>query len=106
MLGLNEGHAMKTTLRDRGLLPNTIRFHHCLGAILIVFSLLAAAGCSKKTESVVVRGSNTFGEELAPRLIAEFRKAHPEVKFDTEFKGTSYGLGALMVSRCDIAAAS
>ncbi|MEO7677231.1 MAG: PstS family phosphate ABC transporter substrate-binding protein [Verrucomicrobiota bacterium] len=70
----------------------------------------AATSCSEKkaasTDTIVIRGSNTVGEELAPRLIAEFKKDHPSVKFDLEFKGTSYGLGALMVERCDIAAAS
>jgi phosphate transport system substrate-binding protein len=65
------------------------------------------AGCSGgKPETIVVLGSNTIGEELAPRLIAEFKKEHPEITFETEFKGTTYGMGALMVGRCDIAAAS
>ena len=73
--------------------------------LLLLFAL-ALAGCSPKAEVVVIRGSNTVGEELVPRLIAEFRKTHANVLFDTEFKGTSYGLGALMVDRCDIAAAS
>ena len=76
----------------------------------VVFVLLgvAATGCpSQKPETtIVVRGSNTFGEELAPRLFAEYRKDHPAVSFDHEFKGTPYGLGALMAGRCDIAAAS
>ncbi len=72
---------------------------------LMLFSLIIA-GCSRPAEKLVIRGSNTVGEELAPRLIAEFQKEHPEVSFDTEFKGTTYGLGALMVDRCDIAAAS
>jgi phosphate transport system substrate-binding protein len=43
---------------------------------------------------------------LAPRLIAEYRKDHPSAAFETEFKGTTYGFGALLVGRCDIAAAS
>jgi phosphate transport system substrate-binding protein len=43
---------------------------------------------------------------LAPQLIAEYRQEHPTVVFDTEYKGTTYGMGALMVERCDIAAAS
>jgi phosphate transport system substrate-binding protein len=65
------------------------------------------AGCSGgKAEKITIRGSNTVGEELAPRLIAEFRKTHPNVAFDLEFKGSIYGFGALMVGRCDIAAAS
>jgi phosphate transport system substrate-binding protein len=68
---------------------------------------LAAASCSPPApEKVTIRGSNTFGEELAPKLIAEFKKDHPQVTFDTEFKGTPYGFGALMVDKCDIAAAS
>jgi len=76
----------------------------------MAFALLAVAvGCAeKKTETTVVtlRGSNTFGEELAPRLFKEYGKDHPGVVFDHEFKGTPYGLGALMAGRCDIAAAS
>jgi phosphate transport system substrate-binding protein len=66
---------------------------------------VVVAGCGKP-EKIAIRGSNTFGEELAPRLIAEYRKEHPTVVFDTEYKGTTYGMGALMVERCDIAAAS
>ena len=77
----------------------------------VILLALVIAGCSPKNSSenadtIVIRGSNTVGEELAPRLIAEFKKAHPKVNFDLEFKGTSYGLGALLVERCDIAAAS
>jgi phosphate transport system substrate-binding protein len=75
-------------------------------ASLVVLSLLAA-GCSPPNkDKVIMRGSNTIGEELAPRLFAEYRKDHPGVAFDTEFKGTTYGFGALFVRRCDIAAAS
>lgn len=55
---------------------------------------------------LVIRGSNTLGEELAPRLIAEYKKTHGDLEFDTEFKGTVYGVGALMADRCDLAAAS
>jgi len=55
---------------------------------------------------LVIRGSNTLGEELAPRLIAEYKKSHADLDFDTEFKGTVYGVGSLMADRCDLAAAS
>ncbi|MEK7779994.1 MAG: phosphate ABC transporter substrate-binding protein [Verrucomicrobiota bacterium] len=56
--------------------------------------------------TVVIRGSNTFGEELSPDLIAEFKKTHPAIKFDIETKATGYGMAALRVGQCDIAAAS
>jgi len=58
------------------------------------------------SNKVTIRGSNTIGEELAPHLIAEFKKAHPAVTFDLETKATGYGMAALRVGQCDIAAAS
>ncbi len=74
-------------------------------SLLLLAGLMA--GCSGgKVDKVVILGSNTVGEELAPRLVADYKKEHPEVQFEMEFKGTTYGLGALMVGRCDIAAAS
>ena len=82
-----------------------------LGLILLG---VIAAGCSPEkpapespaTGKVVIRGSNTVGEELAPQLIAEYKKEHPAAAFDLEAKGTSYGMGALMGGYCDIAGAS
>ncbi|MEP6664368.1 MAG: PstS family phosphate ABC transporter substrate-binding protein, partial [Verrucomicrobiota bacterium] len=83
--------------------------HLCKNLAILSLGVFLASCSPKQTENadtIVIRGSNTIGEELAPRLIAEFKKDHPNITFDTEFKGTSYGLGALMVERCDIAAAS
>jgi phosphate transport system substrate-binding protein len=57
-------------------------------------------------DKVTIRGSNTIGEELAPHLIAEYKKSHASANFDLEFKGTAYGIGALMGGFCDIAGAS
>jgi phosphate transport system substrate-binding protein len=75
------------------------------GSLSLMVLSVVVAGCGKPGK-IAIRGSNTFGEELAPQLIAEYRKEHPTVVFDTEYKGTTYGIGALMVERCDIAAAS
>ena len=58
------------------------------------------------TGKLVIRGSNTVGEELAPKLTAAFKKDNPAAEFDTEFKGSGYGIGALAASKCDIAASS
>ncbi|MFO1513602.1 MAG: phosphate ABC transporter substrate-binding protein [Verrucomicrobiota bacterium] len=63
----------------------------------------ATAGADNK---VIIRGSNTIGEELAPHLIAEFKKDHPGVAFELEAKATGYGMAALRAGQCDIAAAS
>ena len=80
---------------------------------LILLGVLA--GCSPAnpptTEAppsgkITIRGSNTVGEELAPALITEYKKAHPNAVFDLESKGTPYGFGALAGGFCDIAGAS
>lgn len=84
----------------------TFSLPHFRNVIFILLGLVLASCSPAKNEKIIIRGSNTIGEELAPQLIAEYQKEHPNVSFDTEFKGTSYGLGALMVERCDIAAAS
>jgi phosphate transport system substrate-binding protein len=55
---------------------------------------------------IVIRGSNTIGEELGPRLIAEYKKDHPAADFDLTPKATGYGMAALIAGQCDIAGAS
>src|ERR1043165_6230959 len=79
---------------------------------------LLVAGCPARKETsepvvarrsegkVIIKGSNTIGEELAPRLIAEYKKEHSGTDFEIEPKATMYGLAALRVGQCDIAAAS
>ena len=95
---------MKMTLCSKWFCLKQTNLRNGLGLILLSAVI---AGCSGgKPEKVVILGSNTIGEELAPRLIAEYKKEHPAVAFELEFKGTTYGIGALIVSRCDIAAAS
>jgi len=98
---------MKETLLTEYSNRSAMSFVRTMGAILLS---VVVAGCpSQQTvteQKVIIRGSNTVGEELAPRLIGLYKKDHPAVEFDTEFKGTSYGLGALMAGRSDIAAGS
>ena len=71
-----------------------------LKRILAVILLgIIAAGCSPdkpvvetpaSSGKIIIRGSNTIGEELAPQLVAEYKKAHPAAAFDLEAKGTAY----------------
>jgi len=66
----------------------------------------AGAATIPDKNKVTIRGSNTIGEELAPKLIAEFNKANSGILFDLETKATGYGMAALRIGQCDIAAAS
>jgi phosphate transport system substrate-binding protein len=83
--------------------------------ITVGLSCAVIAGCSEKTpapgnesavERVVIKGSNTVGEELAPRLIAEYKKDHPAAVIDLETKGSASGFWGLIGGVCDVAAAS
>ena len=110
---------MKTNLNSQSLFTSSIRLLRTTS----VFAFIAIfGGCSggdspnatsgttasaPPTEKIIIRGSNTFGEQLTPKLVDEFRKDHPNVVFDMEFKGSTYGFGALMVPEgCNIAASS
>jgi|SRR5208282_4394590 phosphate transport system substrate-binding protein len=102
---------MKTVLHDKRFKLIT---RGLLGNVSLILIGIVVAGCpgSKPTPGtassgkITIRGSNTIGEELAPQLIAEYKKSHPPITFDLESKGTGYGFGALMGGFCDIAGAS
>jgi len=64
-------------------------------------SLPAAA-----VQKLVIKGSNTFGEQLGPVIIAEFRKSNPDVECALESKGSATGFAALLAGECDIASSS
>jgi phosphate transport system substrate-binding protein len=103
---------MKTSISERATLRN-----YAAGIILTLLLTFLFGGCSEKNQApqaggattngkIIIKGSNTIGEELAPRLIAEFKKGHPAASFELESKATGYGLAALMAEQCSIAAAS
>ena len=76
---------------------------------LSILMLVAVVGCSPEkpvTGKIVIKGSNTFGEELGPRLIEEFRKHQPDVAVEIESKGSGSGFAALLAGECDMAASS
>jgi phosphate transport system substrate-binding protein len=90
---------------------------HYIAIVCLFLLSLICPGCSDKSQApqnaqsstkgkIVIKGSNTIGEELAPRLIAEFKKDHPSAMLELESKATGYGLAALMADQCNIAAAS
>ncbi len=69
-------------------------------AALFGFAVTAPA------QKVVIKGSNTFGEELGPRLIQEYAKVRPAAAIELESKGSATGFAALLAGECDIASSS
>ena len=57
-------------------------------------------------EKITIKGSNTFGESLGPRLIEEYTRLHPETAIELESKGSASGFTALLAGECDIASSS
>lgn len=76
---------------------------------LFAFVLAAAcliAGSATRAEQVSIKGSNTFGEKLAPRLIEAFQKTHPDWAVEMDIKNSGYGILSLIDGACDLAASS
>lgn len=88
--------------------------NHAFRAALGIAIVLSAAACADRSETVsaepkgrlVISGSNTFGEELAPRLIAAYRAVRPNVSVALDASGSGTGFLALREGRCDLAAAT
>jgi len=102
---------MKRTIRNAS--PNQGKANPLKSLSVFLLGVMIT-GCSPKEESppraaqdkVVIKGSNTVGEELAPRLIADYKKDHPNVAIELETKGSGSGYWGLIAGVCDIAAAS
>jgi phosphate transport system substrate-binding protein len=67
---------------------------------------LAGGAPAAEIRKISIKGSNTFGEELGPALIAEFRGSRSDIEVDLESKGSATGFTALFAGTCDLAAAS
>ena len=103
---------MKNLLRN----PAAI-FRSDLPVVLCALAACALSACSEKQDAappapaanagkVVIKGSNTIGEELGPQLAAEYKKEHPNAVVEIESKATGYGFAALLANQCNVAAAS
>jgi len=109
---------MKTNFQLNRRIPHTAKLtlNFCLVGLGVLLAGCPSGNQSQSSDAgkakpsnekkVVIRGSNTIGEELAPRLIAEFKKEHSDITFELEPKATGYGMAALRAGQCDIAAAS
>ncbi|HMP88790.1 MAG TPA: phosphate ABC transporter substrate-binding protein [Kiritimatiellia bacterium] len=59
-----------------------------------------------EAQKVVIKGSNTFGEELAPALIKAFSSKNPNITIELESSSSGAGIEALLESESDIASSS
>src|SRR5947207_14472168 len=107
-----EACAMKTSSSNN---PRSVNQMKRRIVVCLFLAGLLSPGCSEKQQpppapvqqgKVVIKGSNTIGEEMAPRLIAEYKKDHPNAELVLESKGTGSGFAALLAGESDIAAAS
>jgi len=73
-------------------------------AILAVLVGFSASPVSAQTLSI--KGSNTFGEELAPALIKAFNAKNPDISVELESTSSSAGINELLEGTCDIASSS
>ncbi len=57
-------------------------------------------------DTLSIKGSNTFGEELGPQLITAFRARNPGIAVEIESLGSASGIAGLLDGTCDIGASS
>ena len=57
-------------------------------------------------DQLSIRGSDTFGEELGPKLIAAFQEKNPASAIELESLGSVSGIAALLDKTCDVAVSS
>ncbi|NCA82141.1 MAG: phosphate ABC transporter substrate-binding protein [Opitutae bacterium] len=84
-----KGQDMKTSLK------------WILAALCLIAPLAAQA-----EETLSIKGSNTFGEELGPQLISAFRARNPGIAVAIESLGSASGIAGLLDGTCDIGATS
>lgn len=67
---------------------------------------IVAAVAAHAEDILSIRGSDTFGEELGPHLIAAFQEQEPSVEIELNRLGSASGIAALLEETCDIAVSS
>ena len=73
---------------------------------MVVGLWLAVAWTCPAVEKLSIRGSDTFGEELGPKLVAAFQEQQPDCAVEPESLGSVSGIAALLDETCDIAVSS
>lgn len=72
-------------------------------AVVLIAGLAASNSLAQK---VVIKGSNTFGEDLGPALIEGFKAERPDIEIDLVSISSGVGIAALLAGECDIAPSS
>lgn len=67
---------------------------------------LAGVAFAGWAETLTIKGSNTFGQDLGPALLSEFQQRYPGLAVELETKGSASGIAALLDGTTDIASSS
>ena len=73
-------------------------------SLLLLFALASAA--SSHADTLLITGSNTFGEKLGPLLVSGFERKYPGTDVSLQRPGSGEGLAALIAGKTDIAPTS
>lgn len=74
--------------------------------LLSIMLTLAGALAQDPASTLLITGSNVFGEKVGPIVVDAFRKKFPGITVELKRPGSSQGLAALMAGRADIAPTS
>jgi len=80
-----------------------MKTHHIVSLTALI-SMIGVLTCP--AQKLTIKGSNTFGEELAPALIKGFTAKNSAIQIDLESNGSASGFSALLDGTTDIASSS
>ena len=72
----------------------------------ILSLLLLVSATAANAQELVIKGSDTLGAKLVPRLAEAFKAENPDIRFSIAAEGSSTGFAALIDQTADIAMSS
>lgn len=73
---------------------------------LVVLSVIYPLKLVHSQERLIIKGSDTIGAKLMPKLAEAYANKNPEIKFEIAAEGSSTGISAIIEGTADIAMSS
>ena len=74
--------------------------------LILTIITLGAAAIAARSETLVIKGSDTLGAKLVPQLSEEFKAQHPDTTFNIAAEGSTTGIAAIIDGTAQIGMAS
>src|SRR4030088_3214471 len=74
--------------------------------LFLVIGVLGASIFASHGDTLIIKGSDTLGAKLVPRLAEQFKAQHPGTTFDIAAEGSTTGIAAIIDGTAQIGMSS